>query len=156
MLIALALSYAEIYWALKLLISHHSFRSCWNFNYLFCMFHDSDIVKSLQLSKMKFAYYILHGLAPYFMKILLQEIRKSPTYSTVFEESLNHQQEDEQMDVQVRFWNENLSKVQTRYLTLKFFKRPNTYNILHEFLEASDELLQKSMIMLSMDRPNTN
>ena len=60
------------------------------------------------------------------------------------------------MDVQICFWNENLYEVQTRYLTSRFFKRPNADNILHELLEATDGLPQKSMVMLSMDGPNTN
>ena len=60
------------------------------------------------------------------------------------------------MDIQIRFWNENLSEVQTRYLTSKFFKRLNADNILQELLEAIDLLCQKSMIMLFMDRPKIN
>ena len=48
------------------------------------MFPDSDIAKSFQLSKTKCAYYIVHGLAPYF---LLQEIKKFPTYSTLWRKS---------------------------------------------------------------------
>ena len=92
------------------------------------MFPDSDIAKLLQLSKMKYAYYIVQGLAFYSMEILLQKIKKLPTYSTVFEESLNHQHQEEQMDVHIRFWNENLSEVQTRYLTSSFFKWSNVDN----------------------------
>ena len=157
MISTLAVSHAEIRWALKVLTSHHSFRSCLNLNQLFHeMFPDSEIAKSFQLSKTKCAYYIVYGLAPYFMEILLQEVRKSPTYSILFDESLNHQRQEEQMDVQIRFWNENLYEVQTRYLTSRFFKRPNADNILHELLEATDGLPQKSMVMLSMDGPNTN
>ena len=94
------------------------------------MFPDSDIVKLFQLSKMKCAYYIVHGLAPYFMKILLQEIEKLSTYSTLYDESLIYQQQD---DIQIRFWNENLSEVPKRYLTSMFFKWPNADNILHCF-----------------------
>lgn len=76
------------------------------------MFPDSDIAKSFQLSKTKCAYYIVHGLAPYFMEILLQEI------------NLNHYKQEEQIDVQIRFWNENLYEVQTRIPNLKVFQAP--------------------------------
>ena len=71
------------------------------------MFPDSDI--AFQLSKTKCAYYIVHGLVTSLMEILLQEIKKQPTCSTLFGESLNHQQQEEQMEIQVRVWNENLS-----------------------------------------------
>ena len=115
MMSTLAVSHSEIFWALKVLTLHHSFCSCLYLNYLFLvMFPDSDIAKSFQLSKTKCAYFIVHGLAPYFIEILLQEIKKSPTYSTLFDESLNHQHQEDQIDIQSRFWNENLSEVQTR------------------------------------------
>ena len=39
---------------------------------------------------------------------------------------------------------------------LEIYKRPKAGNILHELLEATDLLPQKSMIMLSTDGPNTN
>ena len=68
----LAVSHAENRLALKVLTSHHPFRSCLNLNQQFpLMFPDSDIAKSFQSSKTKWAYYIVHGLAPYFMEILL-------------------------------------------------------------------------------------
>ena len=98
---------------------------------------DSDIAKSFQLSKTKCAYYIVKGLAPYFMEMLLQEIKKLSTYSTLFDESLNHQQQEEQMDVQIRFWNDTLSEVQTLSEVLM---QTNADIILHELLEATDGL----------------
>ena len=48
------------------------------------------------------------------------------------------------------------SEVKRHYLISRFFKWPNADNILHELLKATDALLQKSIIMLSMDGPNTN
>ena len=88
MMSALAVSHAEICWALKVLTSHHSFCSCLNLNHLFlAMFPDSDTAKSIQLSKTKCTYYTVHGLAPYFMEILLIEIKKLSTYSTLQSEA---------------------------------------------------------------------
>ena len=152
-----AVSHAEIRWVLKILTAHHSYRSCLNLNILFqTMFPDSEIAKSFQLSKTKCTYYVLYGLAPYFREILLQEIKASPAYSILFDESLNHQLQEEQMDVQVRFWNDKAGEVQTRYLESKFFKRPNADKILDELLKATDVLPSEPMVMLSMDGPNTN
>lgn len=157
MLSSLAVSHAEIRWVFNLLASHHSYRSCLNLNDLFkVMFPDSEIAKLFQLSKTKCAYYVLYGLAPYFMDTLLQEIKASPSYSILFDESLNHQIQDEQMDVQVRFWNNKVNEVQTRYLDSRFFKRPNADNILNELLKAIERLPNERMLMLSMDGPNTN
>ena len=80
MMSTLAVSHAEIRWALKVLTSYNLFRSC-------LIFLDSDKAKSFQLWKTKCPYYIVHGLAPYFMEILLQEIRKLPTYSFLWRNS---------------------------------------------------------------------
>ena len=86
MMSTVAVSPGEICWAVKFLTSHHSFRSCLNLNQLFCvMFPDSDIAESFQLSKTKCAHYVVHGLSPYFMEILLQEIKTSPAYPTLFD-----------------------------------------------------------------------
>lgn len=59
------------------------------------------------------------------------------------------------MNVPIRFWDENLSEVQTYYLNSKLLNWQNAGNMLYELLEATDTLPQKSMIMLSMDGPNT-
>ena len=65
------------------------------------MLKSVGLAKSFQLSKTKCAYYVLHGLAPYFLEMLLQDIKAFPSYSILFDESLNHEIQDEQMDVQV-------------------------------------------------------
>ena len=40
---------------------------------------------------------------------------KSPFYSVSFDESLNVVLQQNQMDIQVRYWSENLDKAITRY-----------------------------------------
>ena len=57
---SVAASHAEIYWAVKVLWSHLSYRSCLNLNELFRkMFPDSQVAKSFQLSKTKCAYNVV-------------------------------------------------------------------------------------------------
>ena len=61
---SVAVSHAEIYWAMKVLWSHFSYRSGLNLNELFRkMFPDSQVAKSFQLSKIKCSYYVAFGLA---------------------------------------------------------------------------------------------
>ena len=99
---------AEIRWALKSVLSHFSMRSCLDVNSLFkAMFPDSEIARKFQMSKTKIGYFITFGIAPYFKQILLEEIKKSPFYSVLFDESLNRIFQEEQMDVQVRYWNDD-------------------------------------------------
>ena len=76
-------------------------------------------------------------------------------FYTSFDKSVNHKWQEEQMNVLIRFWDENLSEVQTYYLNSKLLNWQNAGNMLYELLEATDTLPQKSMIMLSMDGPNT-
>ena len=67
---SVAVSHAEIYWAMKLLWSHLSYRSCLNLNELFReMFPESQVAKSFQLSKTKCTYYVVFGLAPHFKEL---------------------------------------------------------------------------------------
>ena len=70
-------------WALKILTSHFSFRSCLDINELFLsVFSDSHIAKSFKLSKTKCAYLINFGIAPYF-KVLRKEIINAPLFSFI-------------------------------------------------------------------------
>ena len=157
MLSSLAVSHAEIYWVLKVLSSHFSYRSCLDVNGLFRkMFPDSPIVKSFQISKTKCVYYVVYGLAPYFKDLLFQNIKSLSLYSMLFDESLNYHLQEEQMDVQIRFWDDQSGEVETRYLDSRFFKRPNAENILEELLKSIANLPEEKMSMLSMDGPNTN
>ena len=67
---------AEIVWALKVVTSHFSLRSCLELNDLFkCMLPDSQIASKFSLSKIKCSYIINFGLAPYFIEVLLSQIK---------------------------------------------------------------------------------
>ena len=70
--------------------------------------------------------------------------------------ALNHHLQDEQMGVHVRFWNNDVAQVQTRYSDSGFFKRPNAEKIHEELLSGMSLLPAKNMTMLSMGGPRTN
>ena len=113
------------------------------------MFPDSQIVKSFQISKTKCAYYVVYGLTPYFKELLFQNIKASPFYSVLFDKSLNHHLQEDQMDVQIRFWDDQSGEVETRYLKSRFFKRPDAENILEERLKSIANLPEEKISMLS-------
>ena len=82
-----------------------AYRSCLNINSLLAsMFLDSPIAKSFQLSKTKCGYYTALSLAPYYKEKMLQKVKASLAHSILFDESLNHNPQDEQLDVQIHFW----------------------------------------------------
>ena len=120
---------AEIRWTMKVVLSHHSFRSCLDINDLFsAMFPDSCIAKKFAMSKTKCAYCINYGLAPFYKEKLLSEIKKSPYYTIMFDESLNKILQKDQMDVYIRYWCGESNQVKTMYFDTKFFFRPNADN----------------------------
>ena len=101
---------------MKVVTSYFSYRSCINLNSLLTlMFQDNQIMKSFQMSKTKCSYYIMYSLAPYYKEELIQKVKASPDYSILFDESLNHCLQDEQLDFQIRFWDKETIQVQTCY-----------------------------------------
>ena len=66
---------AELLWAMNVSYKHFSYRSCSDVVSLFqSMFTDSNIASQVTLGKTKVAYYITHGLAPYFHNELKNSI----------------------------------------------------------------------------------
>ena len=88
-----------------MLMSHSSFHFCLDLNELLkAMFPDGQIAKSFRLSKTKSFHYLVFGLASYFKETL--KVSSLPlSYSVSFDESLNRHLQEEQMDVQVHYWD---------------------------------------------------
>ena len=149
--------WAEILWTLKVVTSHLSLRSCLGLNELFeIMFRDSKVVKSFQLSKTKCVYFITYGLAPYVKELLMKNIQSSPFFVLSFDESLNIIIQKEQMDLQVRFWDNEKKKVCTRYHGSKLVQRPNAKNLCDVLIFSLKDLSAERLIQLSVDGPSTN
>ena len=157
MVIPASASRAEILWVLKVVTSHFFLRSCLELNELFrTIFSDSEIAKSFQLSKTKCSYYINYGLAPYFKEELVKCIKVSPYFVLSFDESLNHVIQEEQMDLNVCYWDNTKGKICTRYLCSHFVKRPNAKALTEVLVLTLNDLIPQRLTQLSMDGPNTN
>ena len=59
------------------------------------------------------------------------------------------------MDISIRFWDDIVGEAVTRYFDSRFFKRPKAGNILEVRLKTTTNLPTKSLLMLSIDGPNT-
>ena len=149
---------AEIRWAIKVVISHFSYRSCLDINKLFQnVFPDSSVANDFsKFFKTKCARTVHFGIAPYRKNELLQAANDSPFHSILFDGSLNSNLQQCQMDVRVRFWDSTSGKAISRYLTSQFLKSPNAANLLKHLTEALDPVHQKRMTTLSMDGPSVN
>ena len=68
---------AEIIWALKTVMSNYSNNSGTILNRLFlCLFPDSKIAQSIELSPRKLKYIVPFGVALHFKEILYEQIKK--------------------------------------------------------------------------------
>ena len=85
------------------------------------MFPDSDIAKGMKMKKDKANYLIKHGLAPYFEKLLIDKVSSSFVHSLSFDESANTCAQKGQMDIMVRFWDEDKMAAETRYFNISVY-----------------------------------
>ena len=79
------------------------------------MFPDSKTAKSFQMGPNKIGYSILHSLGPYFKRLLIEQLNQSPWLIVCFNESLNKKSQTCQMDLLIRYWNEEKIQVKVRY-----------------------------------------
>ena len=95
---------AEIRLALESLMSNYSYNSCSSKSELFsAMFSDSDIAEKFSMEKTKCAYYVTHGIAPYFKIKFIESLQLLPFYSVSFDESYNDAIKREQMDLHIKY-----------------------------------------------------
>ena len=110
---------AEIFWALKSVMSHFSYNSAHDITDVFkAMFPDSIIAQHMTCGPTKLSYLISFGIAPYFMDLLLKELKDAPCFVISFDESFNEELEKEQMDFIVRYFKDG--EVKSRYLSSGF------------------------------------
>ena len=90
---------AEIRWALKTVMSHYYLNSAQDITDVFhAMFPDSNIAKRVSCGATKLSYLITFGIAPFFKQELLMDVSQAPCFVISFDESLNPDLHEEQMD----------------------------------------------------------
>ena len=104
---------AEVLWAIKVLMDHYSFSSSSGTDKRFAkMFSDSQIAKNFQCGATKCSYLICFGLGPHSHQQLIQKLQEPGTkYVISFDESFNKVHKQEQMDLDVRFWDTSKGKL---------------------------------------------
>ena len=120
------------------------------------MFSDSEIAENFQLSKTKCGHYLTYGIAPYLKSSITKSILKAPYFTIMFDESLNSVLQNEQVDIQIRYWPDEDCKVQAKYYDSKFLERANSDRICEALLQTLNSFEERKMLMLSLDGPATN
>ena len=86
------------------------------------MFSDSVITKSFTLGRAKCSYFINFGVAPYLKELLLAKRKFSDFFVTCYDRLLNQVFQEEQMDVVLRYFNNESCMVETSYFDSAFLK----------------------------------
>ena len=84
------------------------------------MFLDSKIAKDMRLGADKVKYVINFGIAPAFKNALTECMKKSEFCIVSFDESLNDNTQNCEMDVVIRYFDADGNKIKTRYLDSHF------------------------------------
>lgn len=148
---------AEILWTLSTVKSHQSYNSTKHDSALFsAMFPDSEIAQKFSFSPHKCSYLACFGLSSYFEDLLLAQLKEVPVYSVSFDESYNSVTKNEQMDLNIRFWDAEHQRIVNRYIGSQFLGHATANDLLDHFREGTSKLDGSKIIQISMDGPNVN
>ena len=148
---------AEILFSLKLVASHTPLHFAEGLSdLLVTAFPDSEIIRGFKLSDDKAAYVINHGIAVYFERQNLSVLKNCSYFVAQFDESLNKVSQRSQMDLHVRFID-NDDLVNSIYVTSAFMGKTTAEDLLKAFKSCfPDSLTLEKIIQLGMDGPNVN
>lgn len=119
------------------------------------MFPDSSIASSFQCGETKSSYLTVFGLAPYCKSLVMDKIKSAKNgYVLLFDESLNQKTQSKQMDIHVKYWENDI--VATRYFTSQFMGHSTAEDMVEVFHQSTEGLAYKNLVQLSMDGPNVN
>lgn len=148
---------AEVLWALKSVASHYSMNSSADLKSIFqLMFPDSAIAQKVTIGSTKLAYYITYGLAPYYHNQLIRALLTCDKVVVCFDEAMNAVAQRGQMDIVLRYWNNETNTVCSRYFGSAFMGRASAEHILASFKEALVEIPLSRIMQVSMDGPAVN
>ena len=120
------------------------------------MFPDSAIVAGFTLSKTKSAYVVKYGMAPWLKENLQKVLNESPFFSVLYDECLNRQMQEQQMDLQVRYWCNKTSRAVTRYYVSEFQMHGDHMTLSENLLKGIGDLPEEKLTQTAMDGPNVN
>jgi len=121
------------------------------------MFPDSEITKKFSCGSTKCSYIIRFGLAPFYKEELANKVHQAGTIFVVsFDESLNKVLQEEQMDLLLRFWDNELDRIVTRYFDSVFLGHTRAQDLLKMFKCGMGKLNMANMLQISMGGPSTN
>ena len=143
---------AETIWALK-----YEANVCRDLQNIFStMFTDSNIAKSITFGAGKMRYVVNYGIAPVFKSVLIDSVRKAEVFVALFDERLNEQTQNCEMDILIRYFYDIENMVKVRYLTSNFMGHSTHTDLYREFSSALKEFDGNKLLQISMDGPKVS
>ena len=146
---------AEVMWAVEVVMSKHSFRSCDKSDLFSAMFSDRNTAKSFACGQTKCKYLICFGIAPYFKELINSVILELDHVVCQFDESHNDVMKKGQMDLYVRYWDSVTNTVITRYYSSEFLGKAVSKDVLEKF-KCMTGINEDKLLQVSMDGPRVN
>lgn len=145
---------AEVIWALHATSSHFLYNSNQDLGpVLKHMFPNCQEAQSFSCKPNKMSYLCGYGLGPYFKEKLRKKVEGSD-YVLLYDESLNKEMQEKQMDIHVRFWDNGF--VKSQYFTSEFVGHSKATDLAADLKNAIDILGTAKLLQVSMDGPNVN
>ena len=142
---------AEIMWSLEVLKNEHFYRSCASKSSLSAeMFKDSKIAQSFTLGKTECSYVICFGIAPYFKDLLMGILERTAFLAILVDEAFNSSVTKGQMNMHLRFWNDNNCQVSTRYLNGEFLGKVSAVDVYEKFDACCSALYKNKVIQVGI------
>ena len=120
------------------------------------MLTDSNIAKSITVEADKMRYVVNFGIAPVFKSILINSVNEAELFTALFNESLNEETQNYEMDILKRYFYDIGSMVKVRYLTSIFMGHSTHEYLYQEFSSALKEFGGNKLLQISMDAPKVN
>ena len=147
---------AEIVWTLKCIQGHYSYSSCSDIASVFrTMFPNCGTAAQFTCGEVKVAYLAAFGIGPYLQDQLRKKLSESSHVVLLFDETHNKHLQEKQLDLYVRFWdNDNL--VRTTYMESCFLGHARATDIMQKLDPVIRRFNLRQILQLSMDGPNVN
>lgn len=94
------------------------------------MFPDSDIAENFTCGENKISYIVTFGISPYLKDIMDSEMKNVKYFVLMYDESHNDSLEQKQLDVHVKYWDEEKNQVVTKYYDSQFMGHGRAEGIL--------------------------
>ncbi|CAF2442928.1 unnamed protein product [Rotaria sp. Silwood2] len=121
------------------------------------IFPDSKIATDYVMKDRKLSYMISHGTGHYFVRELVKDVNKAPSYSLLFDETTIVGVQ-KQLDLHIRYWSEYKQCVVTRYWKSIMLGHATADIISRHILDSlkSDGIDLCKLLQLGRDNPNVN